>query len=186
MADDTPAEPAASAARAGESDKSNQPYQTAAEMLGIEGPKGERDPRLSQSPDLTRIEGSQVPGYGDGRMVHHVMGPGQAPVDPVAAGLDLYFNPKIRHDLRAPTETGVLGAGNRPSTYAEKPGGTEIKQSTEESNKTVKPMVPAAAPSTSEPAAKAPPTPATKPADTAPKPAAAQAPPVVATKPAAS
>lgn len=185
MPDDKPKEPAASAARAG-GDPADQPYQTAAELLGIKGPEGERDPRLSQSPDLRRIEGSQVPGYGDGRMVHHVMGPGQAPVDPIAAGLDTGFNPKTRHDLRAPSLTGADGAGLPPSTYAEKRGGQDVPQASDGTHEVVKAPVPAAAPATGKPAAAAAPVPPAKPADAAPPKPAAAAPPVPAAKPAAS
>ena len=136
-----PAEPANSAARAGSDDHTGQPFRTAADVLGIKQPEGQRDPRLSQSPGLVKIEGSIVPGMGDGSTVNHVTGPGQAAVDPVAAGLDMQFDPMTRHELRAPTQTGELGAGIRPSTYAEKPGGLGIQQSTEANHETVKPVV---------------------------------------------
>ena len=185
MPDDKPKEPAASAPRAG-GDSADQPYRTAAEVLGIKGPEGERDPRLSQSPNLQRIEGSEVPGYGDGRMVHHVMGPGQAPVDPIAAGLDMGYNPKVRHDLRAPSLTGEDGAGLRPSTYAEKVGGQDVQQASDGSHDLVKPPVPAAAAQPDKPAAQAASAPAVAPATVAPQPAAAAAAPTPAAKPAGS
>lgn len=139
---DTPTPNASSASRAGSGDTTGQPFQTAAEMLDIKPPEGIRDSRLSQSPGLVEIEGSQVPGYGDGSMVNHVTGPGQAPVDPIAAGLDMQYSPKTAHELRAPTLTGEMAAGPRPSTYVEKPG-DPIPQSTEGSGETVRPFVPA-------------------------------------------
>lgn len=73
---------------------------------------------LSQSPGLRELPDSQVPGLAGGGMVSHVFGPGQSPVDPIAAGLDTGYNPLTRAENRVITQTGTLGAGARPSTYA--------------------------------------------------------------------
>ena len=83
---------------------------------------GEPIPGLSFSPGLRELPNSQVPGLGNGGMVSHVFGPGQAPVDPIAAGLDTQYNPLTRAENRMITQTGVIGAGPRPMTYAGKPG----------------------------------------------------------------
>lgn len=137
MPDDKPKEPAASAARANESND-DQPFKTAAETVGIEQPQGVRNPQLSQSPGLVKIEGSQVPGLGNGGMVNHVQGPGQNPVDPVAAGLDTGYSPPTRDEQTAITQTGILGAGNRPMTYAEKTDGELVPQAAPPDGKIVK------------------------------------------------
>lgn len=95
-------------------------YRTAAEVAGLKAPSTTATPGLSQSPGLYEIEGSEVPGLPGGGMVRHVMGPGQAPVDPIAAGLDMGHNPQTRNENRVISQTGTIGSGNRPSTYAEK------------------------------------------------------------------
>lgn len=77
-------------------------------------------PGQSFTPGLRNIEGSTAPAMADGTEVPHVMGPQQAPVDPVAAGLDTTAHPLTRAENRVITRTGALGAGNPPSTYAEK------------------------------------------------------------------
>ena len=104
------------------------PFTTAAEQTGMAKPEGVPDPRLSQSPGLVILKDSEVPGLGNGGMVSHVEGPGQAPVDPVAAGLDTGYDPGTRQGQRAVTQTGTLAAGPRPSTYAEKPDGAAVQQ----------------------------------------------------------
>ena len=132
MADKKPAPDKAPAAQA--------PFATAAEQLGMDQPQGVPDPRLSQSPGLVVVKDSQVPGLGNGGMISHVEGPGQAPVDPVAAGLDTGYDPGIRHAQRAVTQTGTIGAGNRPSTYAEKPDGSAVQQAAPATMQTTQPQ----------------------------------------------
>ena len=75
---------------------------------------------LSISPGLKELPGSKAPAMADGTEVSHVFGPQQSPVDPVAAGLDTSAHPLTRNDNRVVTQTGRIGAGNPPSTYAEK------------------------------------------------------------------
>jgi hypothetical protein len=100
------------------------PYRTVADMNEA---KGEPTAGLSQSPGLRELPDSKVPGMGDGTLVSHVFGPGQTPVDPVAAGLDTGFDPLTRSSDRIITQTGTLGAGQRPSTYLQH-GGALIPQ----------------------------------------------------------
>jgi hypothetical protein len=83
---------------------------------------GVRTPGLSHSPGLMEVPDSKVPGMADGTMISHVYGPGQTPVDPIAAGLDTGFNPASRAENRSITQTGELAAGPRPSTYAQHGG----------------------------------------------------------------
>jgi hypothetical protein len=135
---DKPEPPAASAARAGQP-RGPQLYMTAAEMAEMAKPTGTRTEGLTFSPGLVAIPDSQVPGLGNGGMISHVMGPGQNAVDPIAAGLDVNYAPLTRHELRAPTLTGVDAAGLRPSTYAEKPGGAQVKQAADNTHETVAP-----------------------------------------------
>ena len=71
---------------------------------------------LSQSPGLRTLP-SQVPSGAGGAMVNHVMGPGQSPVDPIAAGLDTGYDPMTRAENRLITLTGTIGSGNPPSTH---------------------------------------------------------------------
>ena len=92
-------------------------FQTAAEATGMKAPTTLPTPGLSQSPGLEKIEGSTVPGLAHGGTINHVKGPQQAPVDPIAAGLDLGHNPQTRNENRAVTQTGEIAAGTRPSTY---------------------------------------------------------------------
>ena len=115
------------------------PFKTAAEEAGITPPEGVPDPRLSQAPGLVELKDSQVPALGNGGMVSHVQGPGQAPVDPIAAGLDTGYSPPSKNELRATTLTGTVGAGPRPSTYAEKPDGQAVQQAAPATGETVKP-----------------------------------------------
>ena len=138
--DDKPKEPAASAARAGQEGDAHQPYKTAAELAGI-NPPGTAAPTLglSQSPGLVEVPNSRVPGLAGGGMVSHVMGPGQAPVDPIAAGLDTRASIPTRDQLRVTTQTGVDGAGPGPSTYAEKPEGQQVKQRADNTHELVTP-----------------------------------------------
>ena len=95
-------------------------YTTAADLVNMKAPETSPTPGLTQSPGLREVPNSQVPAMADGTMVSHVMGPGQAPVDPIAAGLDTGHNPQTRAENRVVTQTGVIAAGPRPSTYVEK------------------------------------------------------------------
>ena len=140
MPEEKKPEPSPVAARANDPKPEAQPYQTAAEAVGLEGAQGVPDPRLSQSPGLQKIVGSEAPSLASGAMVNHVMGPGQNPVDPIAAGLDVNYSPKLREQMRAPTQTGILGAGNRPSTYAEKTDGAQVPQASQPTGETAKPV----------------------------------------------
>ena len=136
--DDKPKLPA-SAARAGRAGDDNPIYRTAADIAFVDQVKTVPTPGLSATPGLVKVQDSKVPGLGNGAMVDHVMGPQQSPVDPIAAGLDLKHDPKTRNELAAPTLTGTTGAGPRPSTYAEKPDGQLVQQSTEETGETIAP-----------------------------------------------
>ena len=75
---------------------------------------------LSVTVGLREIPDSVAPAMSDGTKVSHVMGPQQAPCDPIAAGLDLEAHPLSRAENRMITRTGVIGSGNRPATYVEK------------------------------------------------------------------
>lgn len=96
-------------------------------MTGAAEPVGTPTPGLSFAAELRELENSQVPGLAGGGMVSHVVGPGQAPVDPIAAGLDTNFRPVVRDAARMITHTGTIGAGARPSTYAHT-GNLEVPQ----------------------------------------------------------
>ena len=141
MAEKKPAPPPA-ASREGKAQQEQQPFTSAADELGTAKPEGVPDPRLSQSPGLVKLKDSEVPGLGNGGMISHVMGPGQAPVDPVAAGLDTGYDPGTKAGQRAMTQTGTLGAGPRPSTYAEKPDGQAVQQAAPADNQLVAPKPP--------------------------------------------
>jgi hypothetical protein len=85
---------------------------TAAEEAGIE----DRIVPLpitgrSLSPGLTHLQDSKVPGHDR----HHVHGPQQAAVDPVAAGLETDHIPASAAENRVITRTGVIGSGNPES-----------------------------------------------------------------------
>lgn len=106
--------------------------------------RGTRPPRPGHSvaPGLRPVPGSTVPANADGSEAPHVFGPNQAAVDPVAAGLDWEHSPPTRNEDRRITQTGELGAGPRPATYAEKQGdvpqaapadGVEVDPPSEES-----------------------------------------------------
>ncbi len=96
-------------------------------LAGATQQAGTPTPGLSQSPGLRELPNSQVPGLAGGGMISHVAGPGQAPVDPVAAGLDMGYDPLTRSEDRMISQTGTIGAGQRPSTYVEK-GGVAVPQ----------------------------------------------------------
>ena len=83
---------------------------------------------LSFVQGLEVIPGSSAPSMADGTMVPHVRGPGQAPVDPIAAGIDLTKAPLSRAENRVITQTGEMAAGPRPATYAHVVGGREVPQ----------------------------------------------------------
>jgi hypothetical protein len=91
MADDPKTPNVNVANRAGRAGDPNPVYRTQADLdaekSGAE-PAAARTLGLSQSPGLVPIEGSKVRGLLGATVVNHVQGPGQAPVDPVAAGLD--------------------------------------------------------------------------------------------------
>jgi hypothetical protein len=96
-------------------------------MAGATVQQSVRTPGLTQAPGLRELPDSKVPGLAGGGEVSHVFGPGQTPVDPIAAGLDLGYNPLTRSEDRLITQTGTIGAGARPSTYLDK-GGKPIPQ----------------------------------------------------------
>jgi hypothetical protein len=100
--------------------------QTAAEVHGIGNDSPPPTPGLSQSPGLREVPNSQVPAMADGTMISHVFGPGQAAVDPIAAGLDTKHQPLTRNENRVITQTGEFAAGPRPSTYVGK--GVDVPQ----------------------------------------------------------
>ena len=94
--------------------------QSMAEIHGIDNDSPPPTPGLSQSPGLREVPNSKAPAMADGTMVSHVFGPGQAAVDPIAAGLDVAHKPLTRNENRVITQTGEMAAGPRPSTYIEK------------------------------------------------------------------
>lgn len=136
------------------------PFTTAAEQHDIGNDSPPPTPGLSYSPGLREVPNSKVPAKADGTMMSHVYGPGQAAVDPIAAGLDVEHVPLTRNESRVITQTGTDGAGPRPATYAEKPG--VIPQSTPGDGALVK--------APSEDAANAEPGPTGASAETAPTP----------------
>ncbi len=113
MADDTPV------------DTTGPVVPTAAEIHGVGNDSPPPRPGFSQSPGLREVPNSMVPAMADGTMVPHVYGPGQAAVDPIAAGLDWQHKPLTRAENRVITQTGEDAAGPRPSTYA---GKGEVQQ----------------------------------------------------------
>jgi hypothetical protein len=91
----------AAANRQGREGDPNPVYRTAAELLPAPDPDApEPIPGLTQSPGLVEIPGSTVPGATH----NHVVGPGQAPVDPIAAGLDTAHVPASRNEERVTTD----------------------------------------------------------------------------------
>lgn len=114
------------------------PFQTAAEVLGMEQQGEPPTPGLSQAAGLREVPNSVVPGTARGD-ISHVYGPGQAAVDPVAAGLDTNSSPPGRAENRAITQTGEAAAGPRPHTYIEKTGPEKVPQSAPADGKLVKP-----------------------------------------------
>lgn len=102
------------------------PFQTAAERHPGFLERMEQKARsfthsgLSVTPGLREVPDSKAPAMADGSAVSHVMGPQQSAVDPIAAGLDLSADSVTRNEGRIITQTGTLGSGSRPATYAEK------------------------------------------------------------------
>jgi hypothetical protein len=94
--------------------KATPPFTT---MAGAPVQQGTPTPGLSQAPGLRELPNSTVPGLPGGATVSHVAGPTQAPVDPIAAGLDIDYHPMSTAENRVITQTGTVGAGARPSTY---------------------------------------------------------------------
>jgi hypothetical protein len=91
------------------------PFKTAAEVMNIGTDQGVVDPRLTQAPGLRDVPDSKVPG-----MSHsHVMGPGQAAVDPLAAGLDMGARPLSAAENRAITTADGITAPAPPDSFAE-------------------------------------------------------------------
>ena len=84
------------------------------------GEQGVRTEGLSYTGGLTELAGSLVSGLPEGVKVSHVSGPNQAPVDPVAAGLDTGYHPRTRNEDRMISQTGTVGAGQRPSTFPDR------------------------------------------------------------------
>ena len=100
-------------------DPSAAPFTTADVATdGFEPRQTSATPGLSQSPGLMCVPNSRVPGLAGGGMVSHVFGPQQNAADPIAAGLDTRHDPMTRAENRVVTQTGELGAGPRPATYA--------------------------------------------------------------------
>ena len=96
-------------------------FVTAAEKFGIGTEQGAIDPRLSQAPGLREVPNSRVP-FGDHS---HVMGPGQAAVDPYAAGLDVHAKPLSYAENRAVTKAdGVTQPAIADALAEQAPGPT--------------------------------------------------------------
>lgn len=114
------------------------PFTSGAETHAIGNDSPAPTPGLSISPGLQPVPNSQAPALADDTLVSHVMGPGQAAVDPVAAGLDTQHVPLTRNDNRVVTQTGELAAGPRPATYAEK--GADVPQAGPSDGTTVAPV----------------------------------------------
>ena len=96
-------------------------FVTAAEKFGIGTDQGAIDPRLSQAPGLREVPNSRVP-FGEHS---HVMGPGQAAVDPYAAGLDVNAKPLSYAENRAVTTADGITKPAIPDAVAEQtPGPT--------------------------------------------------------------
>ena len=104
-------------------------YRTAAEVFGMEQ-AFERSVQagLSHSAGLRQVPNSTAPSTATGEPVSHVFGPGQNPVDPVAAGLDTRAMLQTRQENRVVTRTGEAAAGPRPFTYIEKTGPEQVPQ----------------------------------------------------------
>ena len=118
VSQDTPDTPAKSA-----------PYRTAAEVAGLKRPDElSVTPGLSHSAGLRPVPDSTAPSTATGEPVPHVYGPGQNPVDPVAAGLDTRAVLQTRAENRVVTHTGEDAAGPRPHTYIEKTGPEQVPQ----------------------------------------------------------
>jgi len=159
-------------------------YRTAAEVVAEQ--PGATEPELKEGDSrsgltvvrgLQHIEGSTAPSRLDGKPMHHVMGPGQNPVDAVAAGLDTrYIGHSLQGDGRVVTQTGEIGAGPRPFTYVEKTGPDMVQQAAPADGATV--AAPPPAPPLAQPVANA--------AAQAPKPASAPPPAVPASAPGAA
>ena len=104
-------------------------YRTAAEVFGMQQ-AFERSTQagLSHSAGLRPVPDSTAPSTATGEPVSHVFGPGQNPVDPVAAGLDTRAILQTRQENRVVTRTGEAAAGPRPFTYIEKTGPDQVPQ----------------------------------------------------------
>ena len=59
-------------------------------------------------------------------MVPHVRGPGQNPVDPVAAGLDTHNVPRTGDPNASVTLTGREVSGREPATYVQHTDGAPL------------------------------------------------------------
>lgn len=104
-------------------------YRTAAAVFGLKQPHElVAAPGLSHTPGLREVPNSTVPATATGEPVAHVYGPGQNPVDPVAAGLDTRAVLQTRAENRVVTQTGEQAAGPRPHTYIEKTGPDQVPQ----------------------------------------------------------
>lgn len=121
------------------SDSSQPPvaYRTAAEVVGqsvTTAPaetQGDARNGLTRVLGLQEIPGSAAPSRFDGKPVPHVFGPGQNPVDAVAAGLDTRLIGYTADTTSVITKTGEAGSGMRPHTYVEKTGPEMVKQAAE-------------------------------------------------------
>lgn len=79
---------------------------------------------LTKSPGLEAVPDSFAPATAGAQPVPHVRGPGQNPVDPVAAGLDTINVPKPAGESVTPT--GREASGREPATYVEKTAGAPL------------------------------------------------------------
>lgn len=121
------------------SDSSQPPvaYRTAADVAGQSvttipaETQGDARNGLTRVLGLQEIPGSSAPSRFDGQPVPHVFGPGQNPVDAVAAGLDTRLIGYTADTLNVVTKTGEAGSGMRPHTYVEKTGPEMVKQAAE-------------------------------------------------------
>ena len=128
MSDNPTPEPAADAPH----------YRTAAEVFGLKQPHElAAAAGLSHSPGLRPVPNSTAPATATGEPVAHVYGPGQNPVDPVAAGLDTSAVLQTRAENRVVTNTGADAAGPRPHTYIEKTGPDQVPQAAPADNQLV-------------------------------------------------
>jgi len=110
-------------------------YVTADALMPEVKPVTEAVPRRSLQgieSGLTIVHGLEVvpdsfaPATSSGEMIPHVRGPGQNPVDPVAAGIDLHNVPQPTDVEPAITPTGREASGREPATYVQHTAGAPL------------------------------------------------------------